>query len=124
MGDRILFQVYSKGSTTQPKGEVSPVIYGHWAGARGSAICAALQSRMKGREGDVSYTAARLVQELIGDSEGNLGFGIWASKLLKAKDSHGDAGIVLVECNPEGLHFDCLGGYLKASADRTTVEDC
>lgn len=119
MGDRVLFQVYKKANGKAE--EISPVIYGHWAGSDAPAIVEALQKRMKGREGDVSYTAARLLQELIGDDDGHLSFGLWNSPKLM-KESHGDAGIVRIECTPEGLRFDCLDGYLEASADRTSIK--
>lgn len=107
MGDRVLFQVH-KGD------EISPVIYGHWSGVNAPIVCKRLRERMRGRSGDVSYTAARLVQELIGEASGNLNYGIWnRDELLTEEDSHGDAGIVLVDCSGEELKFECLGGYLK-----------
>jgi hypothetical protein len=106
MGDRVLFQVV-KGK------EFSPVVYGHWSGSKAPAVVARLAKRMKGREGDVEYTAARLVQELVGDAEGALSFGMWNAKaVLTAEDSHGDAGVVLIHAEPGGLRAEYLGGYL------------
>lgn len=107
MGDRVLFQAW-QGQ------EFGPVIYGHWSGDQAPHICHRLAIRMKDRPGDVSYTSARIVQEMIGTDPGALSFGTWnADAKLTATDSHGDAGIVLVECHPEGLRFSCVGGYLK-----------
>jgi len=107
MGDRVLFQVVSGKN-------VSPVVYGHWSGYSAGDVCKRLKERMKGRSGDVEYTAARLVQELIGNEEGNTGWGIWnQTRVLSAGDSHGDAGIVIIDCSGPELSFTCFGGYLK-----------
>jgi hypothetical protein len=115
MGDRVLFQVWAG---TGKEREVSPVVYGHWAGDEAPAICARLQERMKGREGDVQYTAARLVQEVCGTDKGNMSVGIWNRKtLLRKQDSHGDAGVVLVEAAKDGIRFQCVGGYLLVGDD-------
>lgn len=118
MGDRVLFQVHGEQG-------ISPVVYGHWSADKAPEICAALQARMKGREGDVQYTAARLVQEVCASSsegKGNLSVGMWnAEKLLTSADSHGDGGVVLIQCTPHGLKFKCLGGYLKATKDGAGV---
>jgi hypothetical protein len=120
MGDRVLFQVWRRIAAVEL--EVSPVIYGHWSGSDAPAIVQSLQKRMKGREGDVQYTAARCVQEICGNDTGNLGVGLWNAKArLTANDSHGDAGVVLIECTPEGLRFQCLGGYLRESADGAAI---
>ena len=117
MGDRVLFQVIS--SANKPT-EFSPVLYGHWCGSRAPSICAAIKARMRGRPG-VSYTAARLVQEAIGYSNGNLSYGLSnAEGVLTAEDSHGDAGIVLVDVTGPVMHFECLGGYLTTDGDTVT----
>lgn len=126
MGDRVLFQVVN-GS------EISPVAYGHWAGSKAPAIMRRLKERMKGREGDVSYTFARLLQEMTAGDDGNLSFGAWnADKVLTAADSHGDAGVVIIDITPKPaknvdklagygeikrFHCKCLGGYLKTGKD-------
>lgn len=113
MGDRLLMQV--KG----PADECSPVIYCHWQGSAAGAICEELRERMKGRDRDVSYTAARLVQiATAGDPTGNMSFGIWnAAGILTEKDSHGDAGIVIVDVSTDKMSFSCLGGYLSIDAE-------
>ena len=110
MGDRVLMQVVGKN-------EFSPVLYGHWSGESSPQVCERIRARMHGREKDVPFTAARLVQELIGDGrEGNLGFGIWnAEAELTEKDSHGDAGIIIVDVTENVMRFRCMGGYLKVS---------
>ena len=120
MGDRVLFQV--KGLPGRGFGkhdtEISPVVYGHWHGSYTPDILRRLQERMKGREGDVPYTAVRLVQEVCNGDKGNLSVGMWnADKLLTAEDSHGDAGVVIVTAGPGGLTFECLGGYLHIGSD-------
>lgn len=107
MGDRVLLQIVKKS----PK-EFSPAIYCHWLG--GDAIMAVkrLAVRMEDRRGDVPYATARLIQEVINNEDGNLGFGIWnTKKVLTAKDSHGDAGVILVDADTFEMTF--LGGYLS-----------
>ena len=128
MGDRVLFQVikdphidrYTKEGNPR---QCSPVIYGHWSGDEAPAICERLKARMADRPGDVEYTAARLVQELIEGREGNLGFGIWNRDTpLTADDSHGHGGIVLVYVHDDGpLTFKAIGGYLGTGPNGTRV---
>ena len=110
MGDRVKFQVVGSN------GSFSPVIYGHWAGDRAVKVCKAIKDRMVGRLGDVEYTAARLVQELIGDDDGNTGFGIWnADSVLTDNDSDGGAGVILVHvAEGKAMRFECFGGYLSS----------
>lgn len=115
MGDRVLFQVVSRDGR-----QVSPVIYGHWCGDRAPEIVRNLRARMEPRGEDVQYTAARLVQEVCkGDPDGYLSVGIWNQSLqLKAEDSHGDAGCVVVTWDGEGrLVAKCCGGYLAETGD-------
>jgi len=105
MGDRVLIQVVSKD-------DISPIAYGHWCGSRTPEILSKLQARMKERPGDVSYTFARLIQEMTTDDDGALSFGCWnAEKRLTEKDSHGDAGCVLIDVS-KGFHVSYMGGYL------------
>lgn len=112
MGDRVLFQVISKSNPSQ----FSPVIYCHWSGSYAPQIVRALAERMKGREGDIEYAAARLVQICTEGDEGNLGFGIWnADSVLTEADSHGDGGVVLIDC--KNFKCTCLGGYLRTGDD-------
>lgn len=104
MGDIVLMQVVGQG-------KFSPVIYGHWCGEQAPEIVKRLQKRMSERKGDVDYIAARLVQEAINGRSGDTGFGIWnAEKVLTAADSHGDAGVVLI--NADTLEPTYIGGYL------------
>ena len=110
MGDRVLIQVVSGD-------EISPVAYGHWCGARAPKIIASLKERMKDRPGDVSYTFARLMQEMIGNDPGPLSFGAWnATKRLTKEDSHGDAGCILIDVS-KGFRCECFGGYLETDKD-------
>jgi len=121
MGARVLFQVLSKA-----QGAVGPVVYGHWSGYRAPEIVRGLASRMENRPGDVDYATARLVQEVIalGDVDGCQGVGVWnaptlgggSSEVLTADDTHGDAGVVLIDCS-DGFRCECLGGYLRTGLD-------
>ena len=111
MGDRVLFQVV-RGAD-----EFGPVIYCHWSGARAPEIVRQLAFRMSGRRGDIDYITARLVQECTAaDPDGALSFGVSnAPARLTAEDSHGDAGVVLIDCTT--FKCECLGGYLETGAD-------
>ncbi len=106
MGDRVLFQVVSGK-------QFGPVVYCHWSGARAPEIVRSLASRMKSRQGDIEYATARLVQICTASTlEGCLGFGVMnAKRRLTVKDTHGDAGVVLIDCSA-GFTCECLGGYL------------
>lgn len=113
MGDRVLLQIVSR---RQPDA-FGPVVYCHWAGDRVPAIVRALAARMGGRAADIDYASARLVQECTAGDPGNLSFGLWnATHRLTADDSHGDAGVVLIDC-ADGFRCDCVGGYLVTGAD-------
>jgi hypothetical protein len=110
MGDRVLMQVV-KGD------EFGPVVYCHWAGESTPEIVRRLAVRMADRPGDLEYSSARLVQEAINGADRSTSFGIWnAEKKLTAADSHGDAGVVLIDC-ANGHKCECFGGYLKTDAD-------
>ncbi len=92
MGNRVLIQFINSE-------EVSPVIYGHWSGRDAADVINALREQMADRADCVAYVAARCVGRLIGgETESSTGFGLWnAAERLAAKDSHGDAGIFLVD---------------------------
>lgn len=87
MGDRVLVQL--KNSE-----EVSPVLYGHWAGRDAEGWLDELKQRMGDRITDLSYSFARLVQIATKtDPDGILSYGVWNSeKELDSAASHGDAG--------------------------------
>jgi len=90
MGDRVVIQ-FKKGD------EVSPVIYGHWSGYEAPAAIARLRKRMADRPHDISYIAARCLQELGMSGQQSTGYGIWSvTEELTAKDSQGDAGVFVV----------------------------
>lgn len=118
MGDRVLFQVIDSVNN-----KVGPIVYCHWSGYCAPEIVRNLAVRMVGCGGDLDYATARLVQECIGDDEGNLGFGVYnafaphgyAEKLTE-EDSHGDAGVVLIDC-ANGFKCQCMGGYLVTGED-------
>ena len=113
MGDRVLFQVVS----SQQPDKFGPVVYCHWSGERAPEIVKALAERMVDRTGDISYATARLVQECIAGDDGALSFGVWnATHRLTATDSHGDAGVILIDC-ADGFKCQCLDSYLIVGAD-------
>ena len=109
MGDRVLIQL-TNGD------KFSPVLYCHNSGHRALEIIDATKQRMATRGGDLDYSFARLVQAAIGTSDDNTGYGIWnAEAILTADDSHGDAGVVVVDI--ESWTPKCMGGYLKGSKE-------
>lgn len=112
MGDRVLIQCHNSKT-----GDFGPVVYGHNSGGDAMAAVARLRARMESRPGDLEYSSARLVQELIGRDTSNLSFGLWnAGALLTAEDSHGDAGVILLDV-ANGLSAECLGGYLEQGSE-------
>ena len=117
MGDRVLFQVVRTASK-----EFGPVVYCHWSGARAPEIVRKLAARMASRAGDIDYATARLVQECTApDTDGALSFGVSNAKArLTADDSHGDAGVVLIDCST--FKCECLGGYLVTGPDGFPVD--
>lgn len=92
MGNRVVIQ-FVNGD------EVSPAIYGHSSGYNAATVIKDLREQMSDRPGDLAYVSARCLGRLIdGDNEGSTGFGLWnAPKKLTKKDSHGDAGVFLVD---------------------------
>ena len=67
---------------------------------------------MASRGADQDYATARLIQEAIGNDPGALSFGVWnAESQLTAADSHGDDGVVLIDCAND-YRCKCMGGYL------------
>lgn len=130
MGDRLLMQVIDSRTPEQGRhgdDTFGPVIYCHWSGSRAGDICAALRERMKNSPHDLSYTTARAAQIAMVDDTNALSFGVWnATAQLTENDSHGDAGVVLIDCGRNPLSFECLGGYLRVGHDglpTTTSEE-
>jgi len=117
MGDRVLFQVVRTASK-----EFGPVVYCHWSGDRAPKIVRELAARMASRTGDIDYATARLVQECTSHyPDGALSFGVSNAKArLTAADSHGDAGVVLIDCST--FKCECLGGYLATGPDGFPVD--
>lgn len=116
MGDRVLIQCHD--------GEkFGPVIYLHWGGADAPAIVGRLVERMRSnnRMNDIAYWSARMVQESTLDDAGALSVGIMNSEqILTKEDSHGDAGVVLVDARDGSVVT--LGGYLKPADFKHKVE--
>ena len=118
MGDRVLV-IFTDGA------EVSPTVYLHWNGTATPALLARLKDLMKGREGDVQYSAARFIGICHKHIEGNLSLGTWNTEpatieAIRKKsadlasvlenESHGDAGVVLFNVND--MTWKAYGGYL------------
>lgn len=118
MGNRVLFQVVQSRRNTEGPVLFGPVVYGHWSGGEAPKIVRRLAARMVTRPGDVDYATARLVQEVVADVPNSpLGVGVWNAKgVLTEDDSHGDAGVVLIDCS-DGFRCECLGGYLRTGPD-------
>lgn len=105
MGDRALIQLKTAS-------EFSPVLYLHWSGGHVADILARTEKQMRGRAGDVSYSFARLVAQAINGDKSNLSYGVWnADKVLTAEDSHGDAGVFVVDVSSEAWTVAAGGGY-------------
>lgn len=106
MGDRVIMQVVDN------EDNFGPILYGHWIGGDAKEILKAIKCRMASRVGDLEYTTARLVQEMIrfsGEND-NTGIGIWnADRIQNVVDSHGDAGVILLNCNT--FQAQAGGGY-------------
>jgi hypothetical protein len=106
MGDRALVQMVTTDK------QVSPVLYLHWDGDNVEALIRDTADLMKGRNGDLSYSFARLVGMAHEHRTGNLSVGVWNyARKLTAKDSHGDAGCFIV--NVDTWDVDAVGGYGK-----------
>lgn len=121
MGDRVLFQVVR--GTMRGAGDFGPVVYCHWSGARAPEIVRKLAARMLLHSPDPRPdAAARLVQECTApDPDGALSFGVSnAEARLTEDDSHGDAGIVLIDCST--FKCVCLGGYLATGPDGFPID--
>lgn len=112
MGDRALIQLTAGG-------KVSPVLYMHWSGHAVAGVLERLEKRMKDRPDDLDYAFARLVQEAIGDDDGNTGYGVWNAKdgMLTESDSHGDAGCFVVDVSKPKFDIKSFGGYGLRSED-------
>ena len=110
MGDCVLMRCHNSNT-----GEFGPVIYCHWSGHRVPLIVRALVARVRDKTNDLPHVSARLLQEAIDRTPGNAGatgFGIEnADLLLTREDSHGDAGVVLIDVAND-FRCVCLGGYL------------
>ncbi|MEL6679466.1 MAG: hypothetical protein AAFQ51_12225 [Pseudomonadota bacterium] len=124
MGDRAFIVFYNAT-------DVSPTVYFHWNGHDVPEWLEELKQVMSGREGDLSYAAARFVGVANSHIDGNLSLGIWNTSteikraILNDNDellreySHGDAGVILV--NVADFSWRAVGGYLKASKQDETA---
>ncbi len=116
MGDRALV-IVTDGT------EVSPIIYLHWAGNKVPALIGKLKDLMGDRTGDVSYAAARFIGVAHADQPDAISLGMWNTSIDDAKAvisqdenaleklSHGDAGVVIIDCND--FTWKAYGGYLE-----------
>ena len=121
MGDRVVIQFKTA------KGEVSPVIYGHWSGEAAPDAIARLYKRMRDRPDDIEYIAARCLQEVGMIDATSTGFGIWNAPPhgeLDPGDSHGDAGCFVVTVGPT-WHVRQFAGYPPTIPDAPgIIWDC
>lgn len=104
MGNRVVIQ-FINGA------DVSPAIYGHWAGSATPDMLAELRKQMADRPSDLPYVSARALGRFIDGDKGSTGFGLWnAPKKLTASDSHGDAGVFLVDISEPIWRVTVLDG--------------
>jgi hypothetical protein len=109
MGDRVLMQVVTDYG-------FGPVLYCHYNGNEAPEICNRLAERMRTSTiaNYLDYSSARLVQEAINNDNGSLSFCLWnAAARLTAKDSHGDAGVILIHADKDHA-WEPLCGYHRA----------
>jgi hypothetical protein len=108
MGDRALIVF-----TDKSKEDCSPVIYLHSDGYKVGDWIAELKTLMQGREGDVSYAAARFVGICHSHIPGNTSLGMWDGGEDVIKDpkgsGHGDHGVIIV--NASDFTFEQFGAY-------------
>jgi len=103
MGDRVLIQV--KSGT-----EFSPVCYLHWGGNDAPRLIQETVQLMTSRLGDVDYVFGRLVGVCHARTPGSTGLGCFnADHILTADDSHGDAGVYIIDCDTWDV--TAKGGY-------------
>lgn len=87
----------------------SPTVYLHWQGSQVPKLLAEWRALMEGRMGDLSYGCARFIGICHVASAGNMSLGTWntepgvreesnAARVKRwTEDSHGDAGVFLVD---------------------------
>lgn len=114
MGNRVVIQFVSGVGN-------SPAIYGHWSGREAAGMLTKLREQMSDRPSDIAYIAARAVARLIVDADAvddSTGFGIWnAPAQLTADDSHGDAGIYLVNVSQSVWQVSVFGGRVTEQGE-------
>lgn len=102
MGDRALVQFKDNS------GNVSPVICLHWMGSNVGFLLKSTKKIMQTT--DLEYCAARFVGVCHVFHKGDTGIGIWNHPgILVEKDSPGDAGCFIVNC--ETWEVETFGGY-------------
>lgn len=115
MGDRALIQM-TDGV------DYSPTLYMHWDGPNVAGILERTQRRMRDRPNDLAYAFARLVQEAIGNAEGNLSFGVSnCVNPVSPEASCGDAGVFLVNVRGPQWIVAQGGGYGLVNPDNLVV---
>jgi hypothetical protein len=114
MGNRVVIQFVCNG-------KVSPAIYGHWHGSDAAETIKALREQMSDRPSDIEYVAARCIGRMIDGDTASTGFGLWnAPKQLTAKESHGDAGVYLVDISGDRWRVSLIDGRVS---ERGEVSD-
>lgn len=104
MGDRCLIQFYDGK-------DFSPVVYLHRHGEQANEFLDIHDKVMQDRKGDLNYSCARFIGICHEKIRPPLSLGIWnAHHIMTEEDSHGDAGVILVDVNTFERSY--LGGYL------------
>jgi hypothetical protein len=113
MGDRALV-VFHNGEEGKNL-ELSPVAYLHWSGSDMGSLLGELRERMRGRDKDVGYTFSRFLGIAHGRLDGNLSLGAWNGPRSMGEalriESHGDAGMFLVDLSGPDWCVLTWGGY-------------
>lgn len=111
MGNRVLVQFTSTDANSV---RFSPVIYGHWHGYYIYKTIELLRKQMADRPGDIAYIAARLAGRMCEEAglDKSTSVGIWnADHILVEKDSHGDAGIFLIDVSQPTWKVKVFAGW-------------
>lgn len=106
MGDRALVQFVTNE-------DHSPVVYLHNHGAQVEEFIKEVAELMQERMGDVSYICARFIGVCHSHIEPPYSLGTWnANGVITKEDSHGDAGVFIVNCFTWDV--TAVGGYGKS----------
>ena len=117
MGDRALVvfkRIDTNINVAERRAQYSPIIYLHWGGEKVPELLSKLRKLMTSRGEDLNYQAARFVGICHDENPGNLSLGMWNlpdNFTESADQSHGDAGLIVVDIKDYsfkqyGHHYD------------------